>query len=75
MWRRETTIVLSVLLVGLTALGAHADSIDENWPTWRGPRANGVALKGDPPISWSESQNIKWKVKLPGMGSSTPVIW
>jgi len=75
MRRRETTIILSVLLVGLTALGAHADSIDENWPTWRGPRANGVALKGDPPVNWSESQNIKWKVKLPGMGSSTPVIW
>jgi outer membrane protein assembly factor BamB len=47
----------------------------ENWPTWRGPAANGVAPGGNPPTEFSESKNIQWKTKVPGSGSSTPVIW
>lgn len=47
----------------------------ENWPTWRGPAANGVAPGGNPPTVFSESKNVQWKTKLPGSGSSTPVIW
>ena len=38
----------------------------EYWPQWRGPLTNGVAPKGNPPTTWSEQKNIKWKVKLPG---------
>jgi hypothetical protein len=48
---------------------------DQNWSQWRGPLANGVAPKADPPISWSETSNVKWKLKLPGYGTSTPIIW
>ena len=47
----------------------------ENWPTWRGPTANGVAPGGNPPTKFSESKNVQWKTKVPGSGSSTPVIW
>ena len=47
----------------------------ENWPTWRGPAANGVAPGGNPPTEFSESKNVQWKTKIPGSGSSTPVIW
>ena len=36
---------------------------------------DGIALQGNPPIEWSETKNIRWKVALPGLGSSTPVIW
>lgn len=46
-----------------------------NWPQWRGPLANGVAPEADPPLEWSETKNVKWKVKIPGEGSSTPAIW
>ncbi len=45
------------------------------WPAWRGPLANGVSPQGNPPTKWSESENIKWKVEIPGEGSSTPIIW
>jgi hypothetical protein len=31
-----------------------------NWPTWRGPLANGVAPQTAPPVEWSESNNVKW---------------
>lgn len=46
-----------------------------SWPQWRGPLANGVAESAEPPLEWSESKNLKWKVKTPGFGTSTPVIW
>ena len=46
-----------------------------NWHQWRGPDGNGVAANGSPPIEWSEERNIKWKVELPGRGSSTPIVW
>jgi outer membrane protein assembly factor BamB len=52
-----------------------AAGADDWWPTWRGPAANGMAPKGNPPVAWSESENIKWKVAIPGQGHSSPVIW
>lgn len=46
-----------------------------NWPAWRGPLFNGVAPEARPPVEWSETKNVKWKVPVPGRGTSTPVIW
>ena len=46
-----------------------------NWHQWRGPEASGVAPRGNPPIEWSESKNVKWKAEIPGYGKSTPIIW
>ena len=48
---------------------------DQNWPTWRGPRSDGIAIQGDPPTRWDEQTNVKWKVPLPGQGSGTPIVW
>ncbi len=48
---------------------------NENWPAWRGPLQNGVAPEANPPTNWSETNNVKWKVKLPGSGVATPIIW
>jgi outer membrane protein assembly factor BamB len=45
------------------------------WPQWRGPLATGVAPHADPPVEWSETKNVRWKVALPGKGHSTPAIW
>ncbi len=45
------------------------------WPQWRGPLANGQATDATPPLTWSETQNVKWKLKLPGYGTSTPIVW
>jgi outer membrane protein assembly factor BamB len=61
-------LLFSVLLIAATSASA-------NWPTWRGPLANGTAPQADPPVEWSESKNVKWKVKLPGKGTATPVVW
>ncbi|MFQ5652526.1 MAG: PQQ-binding-like beta-propeller repeat protein, partial [bacterium] len=48
---------------------------EHNWPQWRGPRATGVAPFANPPMEWSESKNIRWKIALPGRGHSTPIVW
>ncbi len=53
---------------------ARAESLG-NWPQWRGPQLNGVAPQADPPVTWSETSNIRWKVHIPGEGAGTPVIW
>jgi outer membrane protein assembly factor BamB len=47
----------------------------EVWPAWRGPDHTGVAPAGNPPVRWSETENVRWKTELPGLGTSTPVIW
>jgi outer membrane protein assembly factor BamB len=35
----------------------------------------GVAPRATPPVEWSETKNVRWKVEIPGKGSSTPVVW
>ncbi|MDA8960598.1 PQQ-binding-like beta-propeller repeat protein [Akkermansiaceae bacterium] len=47
----------------------------KNWHQWRGPEANGVSRTATPPMTWSESENIRWKVSIDGRGVSSPVVW
>ncbi len=47
----------------------------QNWHQFRGPQDTGVAPMGNPPIEWSETKNIKWKVPIPGSGSASPIVW
>src|SRR6478672_3914980 len=56
------------------ALGDSTETL-RNWPQWRGPLGTGVAPDADPPLTWNETKNVKWKVTIPGAGSSTPVVW
>lgn len=46
-----------------------------NWAHWRGPTGNGAAIDVRPPLTWSETENVKWKVAVPGRGSGTPAVW
>ncbi len=71
----KTTPSLILLTLGVASLSLHAADPDQNWPQWRGPKANGTAPAAKPPVTWSETNNIKWKVKLPGSGTATPIIW
>ena len=47
---------------------------DDDWPMWRGPNADGVATGPAVPTKWTETDNVAWKVKLPGRGHSSPII-
>ena len=57
------------LLLGLSAARA------ENWPQWRGPTGDCVSTEKNLPAEWDATKNVAWKVPLPGMGGSTPVVW
>ena len=48
---------------------------EKYWGQWRGPEATGVAPHGNPPIEWSETKNVRWKIEIPGKGYGTPVVW
>ena len=47
----------------------------ENWPQFRGPNANGQSTAQGLPITFGESQNVRWKTPVHGKAWSSPVIW
>jgi outer membrane protein assembly factor BamB len=67
-------MILGIALAAAT-LAAPDPRAERFWPQWRGPYATGVSKYADPPLEWSESKNIRWKVEIPGRGSASPVIW
>src|SRR4029434_2118000 len=66
--------VTSAALLSFVLLAADPEA-ERFWPQWRGPYANGVSRTADPPLEWSETKNIRWKIEIPGRGSSSPVVW
>ena len=65
-----------IAVLVLMNVNVFGNSADDYWPTWRGPNRSGVSPQGNPPLTWSETENIKWKVKLAGDASnSSPIIW
>jgi len=51
-------------------------SVDaRDWPWWRGPTLDGKAVGPQPPTAWSETQNVIWRVNVPGLGHASPCIW
>jgi outer membrane protein assembly factor BamB len=60
----------ALLLCSLPFLASAA-----NWPHWRGPNHDGLSAEVNLPSKWSATENILWRLPLPGAGSSTPVIW
>jgi len=47
----------------------------ENWPGWRGPSGDGVSAGEGIPTKWSSTENIAWKIAVPGEGHSSPIVW
>src|SRR3984893_4876430 len=46
----------------------------EDWPEFRGPTAQGHSTERGLPLEWSESRNVMWKTRVPGLGWSSPVV-
>lgn len=75
---RITPSALSLLAVPVVVASLAAlpqAPADQYWPQWRGPHATGVSTTAKPPVEWSDTKNIRWKVEIPGRGSASPVIW
>ena len=49
----------------------------QEWPSFRGPGAQGVADGQNLPADWDvkTSRGIRWKAALPGVGHSSPIVW
>jgi outer membrane protein assembly factor BamB len=47
----------------------------ENWPGWRGPSGDGVSAEKGIPTKWSSTENIAWRIAVPGEGHSSPIVW
>ncbi|MDE0423393.1 MAG: PQQ-like beta-propeller repeat protein [Candidatus Poribacteria bacterium] len=62
-------------LAAIALIASQPDGFEKNWHHWRGPYATGVAVDANPPITWSETENVRWKIAVPGVGHATPIIW
>ncbi|MEQ1903215.1 MAG: PQQ-binding-like beta-propeller repeat protein [Pirellulaceae bacterium] len=71
----KVLICAAVLLIACPAQSQEKDG-GGNWPNWRGPAGDGVAAENaNPPLEWSDTKNVKWKIEVPGKGISTPIVW
>jgi outer membrane protein assembly factor BamB len=63
---------LAALILTFLAAGA---ALGGNWPQWRGPAMNGVSDERGLPVKWTATENVAWKLALPGLSGSTPIVW
>jgi outer membrane protein assembly factor BamB len=69
--QRASGVLLGLAIVALVAAAAAAS----DWPRFHGADGKGISPDTQPlPVKWSETQNLKWKYKLPGPGSSSPIV-
>src|SRR5690606_4824146 len=74
MLQMTKSLALSLLAaIGCASLSTEA-SAGVDWPQFRGEGARGVADHATIPTTWSETENIRWKMPLPGKGWSSPVV-
>src|SRR5882762_3303715 len=66
--------LLASLLASTSALSAPSVPA-EFWPQWRGPLGTGAAPRADPPLTWNETNHVRWKTRIPGSGTATPIVW
>ncbi|PYP86688.1 MAG: serine/threonine protein kinase [Blastocatellia bacterium AA13] len=66
--------IISSILTTLFLL-ASAVAADEKWPQFRGSQSIPVAEDPTLPDAWSPTENVAWKVDIPGSGWSSPVVW
>ena len=45
-----------------------------DWPWWRGPHQDGIALENSVPVVLDESKNLRWKIPLSGEGHASPIV-
>jgi len=72
---KSQLILFSLLFLFAVSTGKAQNQTDDNWMQWRGPLGNGVAVKANPPVNFSETKNLKWKTAIPGRGNATPIVY
>lgn len=81
MQRLRTRLLIVLVTILAACAGTHTTTVQlpddgaQSWPQWRGPNWNGVAAQANPPLTWSQTENLRWKTPIEGSGHGTPVIW
>lgn len=73
--RLATAALSTVAVLALAPSLVAQDPAVRYWAQWRGPLGTGVSPTANPPLEWSETSNVRWKVEIPGRGSASPVVW
>lgn len=63
--------LVPLFLAGLLSADPEAAVV---WPQFRGPGGQGHVDVTGLPVQWGEKTNVRWKVPIPGLGWSSPVI-
>lgn len=64
-----------MLAFAFTVLLTSTAVADANWPEFRGPTGQGLSTATGLPVTWSETENVKWKTAIHGKAWSSPVVW
>ena len=68
---RRTVLILSCLVVSLLPI---RPACSADWAGFRGPGSSGISDDTTVPSEWDDSKNLKWTLKLPGKGYSSPIV-
>ncbi len=66
-------MIRDLTFVAIAAL-ASSSVLAGDWQGWRGPHGDGTSDEKGAPLTWSATENVKWKVPLDGPGNSTPIV-
>ena len=72
---RLAALFALALLLSLAGLAGLKAAQAENWPQWRGPNNDGISTETNLPTTWSRTENVAWRLEMPGSAGSTPVVW
>lgn len=77
-----TSLLLLILLLSGPAQTSEDVSMvtvsgegENYWPGWRGPSGQGYVKGSGYPDKWSDTENVLWRVDVPGRGNSSPIVW
>lgn len=70
---RYTALLFAICFLLLNQF-AH-QSLADNWPQWRGERGDGISRESDVPLRWTKTENVAWRLPMPGSAGSTPAVW
>ena len=72
---RMTTAAACLMCVLSMPLSAAESRDRTDWPAFRGPSGMGLSSARNLPVTWSDEENLAWKVALPGPGASSPIVF
>lgn len=64
----------AVICATVSLFSQFSAQAEPTWPRFRGPDQQGISKEKNVPLTWSETQNVRWKTEIPGEGWSSPVV-